>query len=309
VSDQSHHTRTQYGAVGAETWPGVLAINLPLVLSILLAIAGGVIQGKAEDTLIANHPERYAPRFATVAKHAVLRWRAQPRSRSVKGARTANNRVRKSLVEECASGGGGAAERRLGLLAILRDELAAFDARDDDAVKPETSRRLVAELTGLKPVVSGSSHAQLPSSASASNPSRGSEYLDSEISAPINLTAVRHAMRSGRVDSRDLSGKSRSGSDPVAPAANRNGSQPTQPVDSQGQEALTDSAASAASKQAAGGSGGASGGAEARTSRSSRNSSRGSRFSGSRISLRRSEAHSMERRSSGESLGECSGYL
>ena len=64
-----------YGSfIEGQTWPGAFAQNSPFLLSIATAIAGGVLQGKAEDALIAGNPDVYPPRPAAYLKHALRAW-------------------------------------------------------------------------------------------------------------------------------------------------------------------------------------------------------------------------------------------
>ena len=65
--------------VEGQTWPGAFAQNLPFVLSIGCAIAGGVLQGKAEAALMAAKPEIYPPRPASFLSSALARWWKQRR--------------------------------------------------------------------------------------------------------------------------------------------------------------------------------------------------------------------------------------
>ena len=68
-----------------QTWPGAFAENFPFLLSITCAIAGGVMQGKAESRLMAANPELYPPRPSAFVLSAFSRWRKQRRDE--RGAR------------------------------------------------------------------------------------------------------------------------------------------------------------------------------------------------------------------------------
>ena len=65
--------------VEGQTWPGAFAQNLPFVLSIGCAIAGGVLQDKAESAVMAAKPEIYPPRPASFLGLGLTRWWKQRR--------------------------------------------------------------------------------------------------------------------------------------------------------------------------------------------------------------------------------------
>lgn len=54
---------------------GMIPVNVTFVLSIVFAIAGGVVQGTQEKKLMALHPERYPPGLGKAAKDVYLAWR------------------------------------------------------------------------------------------------------------------------------------------------------------------------------------------------------------------------------------------
>jgi len=65
--------------VQGQTWPGAFWQNFPFVSSIIMAIWGGVMQGKAEDTLQKARPDLYPPKMDTHIKIAISKWLEQKR--------------------------------------------------------------------------------------------------------------------------------------------------------------------------------------------------------------------------------------
>ena len=49
--------------VEGQTWPGAFWQNFPFVLSIVFAVWGGVLQGKAEDAVVKARPDLYPPKL------------------------------------------------------------------------------------------------------------------------------------------------------------------------------------------------------------------------------------------------------
>lgn len=61
---------------------GILANNLPFAFSILAPMAGGIIQGVAEDHVIRKDPSRFPPRWLSYLKSARRKWIEQGRKGS-----------------------------------------------------------------------------------------------------------------------------------------------------------------------------------------------------------------------------------
>jgi len=66
-----------YTYVQGQTWPGAFWQNLPFVSSIIFAICGGVMQGKAQDVVQKARPDLYPPKMETHIKIAVQKWLEQ----------------------------------------------------------------------------------------------------------------------------------------------------------------------------------------------------------------------------------------
>ena len=60
--------------IETQIWPGAFLINVPAFLSIGSVITAAVLQGKAEDRVIAANPERFPPPAAKYVKEAVAEW-------------------------------------------------------------------------------------------------------------------------------------------------------------------------------------------------------------------------------------------
>ena len=60
--------------IETQTWPGVVAINVPGALSIISAVTAGVLQARAEKKLIAEQPERFPPAIAKYLREAWSEW-------------------------------------------------------------------------------------------------------------------------------------------------------------------------------------------------------------------------------------------
>ena len=61
---------------GLTSTAGNVLVNVPFALSILLAVAGGIVQGNAEKRLIAANPGRWPPGVGKVAKDALQAMRS-----------------------------------------------------------------------------------------------------------------------------------------------------------------------------------------------------------------------------------------
>jgi len=60
-----------------QTLPGMLAVNLPFVTSILFPIIGGCIQGCAEAKVIADNPKRFPPSFNAYLSNAWKNYKTE----------------------------------------------------------------------------------------------------------------------------------------------------------------------------------------------------------------------------------------
>jgi len=125
--------------VEGQTWPGAFAQNLPFVVSVMCAVAGGVLQSNAEDKLLKERPDLYPPRFGDVVKAAWRKYRAQRSDQK---------------------------RSRLGFLAVLRDELGAGGSGSRDILS-------ASGLTGVSDAYRQPTQVELPDETGGEAASRG----------------------------------------------------------------------------------------------------------------------------------------
>ena len=112
--------------IETQTWPGMFAINLPAMTSIITIITAAVLQGNAEARLIAEQPERFPPPMIKYIKEAVREWRAGKSGKPLLATIRAHLSDLDDLVEE--RGGRKTQTLALTSIAVNNDQLAASAA-------------------------------------------------------------------------------------------------------------------------------------------------------------------------------------
>uniref|UniRef100_A0A7S4M399 Transmembrane protein n=1 Tax=Prymnesium polylepis TaxID=72548 RepID=A0A7S4M399_9EUKA len=109
--------------IETQTWPGMFAINLPAMTSIITIITAAVLQGNAEAKLVAEQPERFPPPMIKYIKEAVREWRAGKSGKPLIATIRAHVADLDDLVEK--SGGRKTQTLALTSIAVDNDRLTA----------------------------------------------------------------------------------------------------------------------------------------------------------------------------------------
>jgi len=127
----AHLVYWQYKAT--QTMPGMLAANLPFIVSIITPIWGGVIQGTAETCVIKANPKRFPPSPNEYVKKAWVKYREDVK-----------DKPEKHKLDFCFCG----------FIPFVKAELATM--KEDAAEYSERTGMQTASMTGIvKPMASG----------------------------------------------------------------------------------------------------------------------------------------------------------
>ncbi len=134
--------------------PGAIAVNLPFIVSILFPIIGGVIQGNAEEKVIAAYPKRFPPTFGKYLKQAWADYKKElaegrptgPAQATgiccagfIKHLRAAQEQMKKDQEEYEALGGQKADDNLAGIVVTHKDAPTATSTTTPQAT---TTREL-----------------------------------------------------------------------------------------------------------------------------------------------------------------------
>jgi hypothetical protein len=180
---------------------GALSQNVPFILSLICAIGGGVLQGKAEDRLIKEHPEIYPPRPHTFVYGALKRWVRGEEKRSLRHSISGGLREFRTQATLLNFNGFGASltgieitesmEIAASVVQHWQSTAAASAASPTAASAASPTAASAASPTAASAMSSSAAPAMSPSAAPAMSPSAASATVTSDIFVNIELSSPK----------------------------------------------------------------------------------------------------------------------
>ena len=164
---------------------GALSQNVPFILSLICAIGGGVLQGKAEDRLIKEHPEIYPPRPHTFVYGALKRWVRGEEKRSLRHSISGGLREFRTQATLLNFNGFGASLTGIEITESM--EIAASVVQHWQS----TAAASAASPTAASAASPTAASAMSSSAAPAMSPSAASATVTSDIFVNIELSSPK----------------------------------------------------------------------------------------------------------------------
>jgi hypothetical protein len=174
---------------------------VPFILSLICAIGGGVLQGKAEDRLIKEHPEIYPPRPHTFVYGALKRWVRGEEKRSLRHSISGGLREFRTQATLLNFNGFGASltgieitesmEIAASVVQHWQSTAAASAASPTAASAASPTAASAASPTAASAMSSSAAPAMSPSAAPAMSPSAASATVTSDIFVNIELSSPK----------------------------------------------------------------------------------------------------------------------